>query len=87
MTTDEINDLIAKRDRIAVRYAYRTHQLDQIDRKLRAVPPGQDNRVDLALGRPEAQLPPRTDYGMSECAAEIKECPADWRDMRGDCDA
>lgn len=61
MTTDEINDLLAKRDRIAVRYAYRTHQLDQIDRKLRAVPAGHDNRVDLALGRMCAQLPPRTD--------------------------
>lgn len=87
MTTDEINDLLTKRDKIAVRYAYRTNQLDRIDRKLRAVPPGVDNRIDLALGRPGAQLPERADYGLSECAAEIAECHADWLDMRGDCDA
>lgn len=87
MTPDQISALLTKRDKIAVRYAYRTNQLDRIDRKLRAVPPGVDNRIDLALGRPGAQLPERADYGLSECAAEIAECHADWLDMRGDCDA
>lgn len=70
MTTDEINYWLAKRDRIAVRYAYRTNELDRIDRKLRAVPAGQDNRVDLALGRPGAQLPPRVDYGLTAQAEQ-----------------
>lgn len=87
MTPDQISALLAKRDKIAVRYSYRLDELDRIDRKLRAVPPGVDNRIDLALGRPGAQLPERADYGLSECAAEIAECHADWLDMRGDCDA
>lgn len=73
MTTQEIDALIAKRDRIAVRYAYRTHQLDQIDRKLRRVPPGQDNRVDLALGRAEAVLTQRAEYTMRADTVALAE--------------
>lgn len=70
MTTDEINDLLTKRDKIAVRYAYRTNQLDRIDRKLSKVPAGQCNAVDLALGRPGAKLPTRPDYGLTAAQAE-----------------
>lgn len=70
MTESDITALLASRDRIAVRFSYRTHQLDNIDRKLSQVPPGQDNRVDLALGRQGATLPQRPDYGITVAQAE-----------------
>lgn len=70
MTSSEIDELIAKRDRIAIRYSYRVNQLDQIDRKLSQVPAGVDNRVDQALGRACAVLPKRPDYGISVTQAD-----------------
>lgn len=76
MTPDQISALLAKRDKIAVRYAYRTNQLDQIDRKLRKIPAGTDNRVDLALGRPRAVLPQRVDYGLTAQAEQFRAMSA-----------
>ena len=48
--------------------------VDYIDSILATVPPGQDNRVDLLLGRRNATLPQRADYG------ELTE----WHDRRED---
>lgn len=70
LTPQDIDELLANRDLITVRYSYRTHQLDQIDRKLSRVEPGTDNRVDLALGRQCAELPARPDYNISAAQAE-----------------
>jgi hypothetical protein len=65
MNDDRIDYLIAQRERLTNR---RDEQIDfdavaAIDAKLRQVPAGTRNDVDLALGRPEAVLPARPDYG------------------------
>lgn len=42
-----------------------------IESVLRDVPPGVDNRIDLALGRTCAVLPPRVEYNISREVSEV----------------
>lgn len=64
MTDDRIDYLIAQRNKLLQRRdaLYDRKRIDAIDAKLRDVPPGERNDVDLALGRHEAQLPVREGY-------------------------
>lgn len=64
MNDDRIDYLIAQRNKLLQRRdaLYDRKRIDAIDAKLAAVPAGQRNDVDLALGRPEAQLPERPGY-------------------------
>ncbi len=53
MNASKIDLLLARRDKLLTRRdgLYKHSVVDRIDSQLRDVPPGQDNRVDLALGR------------------------------------
>lgn len=64
MNTEQIDRIINRRNKLTNRRDGRLNRpaLDEIDAKLREVPPGTDNRVDLALGRPCAVLPMRAEY-------------------------
>lgn len=72
MTPDRIARLINRRNKLTARRDGRLNRpaLDEIDALLREVEPGTDNRVDLALGRQCATLPPRPDYHISAAQAE-----------------
>lgn len=74
MTPDRITRLISRRDKLTCRRDGRINwpALREIDALLSEVPAGQDNRVDLALGRPEAQLPPRTEYGPQPAPSDYR---------------
>lgn len=65
MNAATIDALIAQRNLITDRRdieALPYPDTSAIDAVLAEVPPGEDNRVDLLLGRPGAVLPKRVDY-------------------------
>ncbi len=64
LTPNKIDALIAKRDLMLTRRdgLYDHDVVNRIDAQLATVPAGQDNRVDLALGRSCAVQPPRPNY-------------------------
>jgi hypothetical protein len=84
MTTiiPSVDTLLAARNRILelrdLEYNPDTRAIDAV---LATVPPGVDNRVDLALGRLNATLPERCDYGLrANDIAEMQACCAEtWR--------
>lgn len=88
MTPKQIDKLIKRRDKLLTRRdgLYDHSVIDRIDAQLRDVPPGQNNEVDLALGRSCAIHPLREFIANADAliAAEIEECPQDWQNMRGD---
>ncbi len=55
---EQIGKWLAQRDKILTRRdaLIDSARVDAIDQKLQRVPPGHNNRVDLALGRPCAIL-------------------------------
>lgn len=64
MTADQISALLSQRNSLLQRRDVEHHvDTSAIDSVLDAeCKPGEDNRVDLALGRPCAVLPERIDY-------------------------
>lgn len=64
MNQNQIDALIEVRNRITDVCSDFASNTAAIDAVLAEIPAGVDNRVDLLLGRPEAQLPPRPDYGL-----------------------
>jgi len=63
MNQQQIDALIEVRSQIlSARDLEHNPDTEPIDAVLREVPPGDDNRVDLALGRLCAVLPERVDY-------------------------
>ncbi len=58
---EQIGKLLAQRDKILTRRdaLIDSARVDAIDHKLQRVPPGHNNQVDLALGRPCAILTSR----------------------------
>lgn len=60
----DIDRLISRRNKLTSRRdgLYDHRLISRIDEQLEHVPPGARNDVDLLLGRPCAQLPPRPGY-------------------------
>lgn len=75
MTDERINRLMRRRAKLTNRRDEHINRpaIAEIDAQLATVAPGQRNDVDLALGRPCAQLPPRVDYGLADTYAAIVE--------------
>lgn len=73
MTPDQITALLNARDAwLCVRdECVNWEAVAAIESVLRDVPPGTDNRVDLALGRTCAVLPPRAQYNISREVSEV----------------
>lgn len=74
LTPDRINQLLTRREKLLTKRdaLYDNKRVDRIEAILAQVPAGQNNRIDLALGRPCAQLEPRVDYG-------VQQAPDDYR--------
>lgn len=80
MTTAQIDRLIARRERLTNRRDGLTDSavINRIDAQLATIPAGQDNRVDLLLGRSCATLPDRsavrwsTDEQRAACKAQAE---------------
>lgn len=84
MTQQEIDAICDARDRLTDRRDEEVdwEAVDAFDAVLATVPPGQDNRVDLYLGRPCAVLPQRVDY--LTAIADQHEDMLDWKWSQGD---
>ena len=63
MTPERISQLIKRRNKLTSKRSLNRPALDEIDAKLREVPAGERNDVDLLLGRACATLPDRAVYG------------------------
>lgn len=87
MINDQIDRLINRRNKLTNRRDGRLNRpaLDEIDAKLREVPDGQDNRVDLLLARPCAALPQRAGYGPQPAPSDYRIANRpdnpNWRDV------
>lgn len=77
LTTDRINQLLARREKLLTKRdaLYDNKRVDRIEAILAQVPDGQNNRIDLALGRPCAQLEPQSDNGATKCARNYTGVP------------
>jgi hypothetical protein len=65
MNAEQIDALLKVRSQLlSLRDLEHGVDTSPIDAVLREVPPGENNDVDLALGRTCATLPARTDYGL-----------------------
>lgn len=75
MTPEQITFLLSARDTwLCVRdECVNWEAVAEIESVLREVPPGIDNRVDLALGRRCAVLPPRAQYNISREVSKVNQ--------------
>ena len=74
MTTDQIDALITRRNKLTNRRDGLTDskRVKRIDAQLEQVPAGQDNRVDLLLCRSCAVLPERPTYGPQDAPDDYR---------------
>lgn len=93
MTSEQIDRLLRRRDKLTQRRDGRINRpaLNEIDVQLREVPPGQDNRIDLYLGRPCAVLPKRVIMvqhisGVQEVAPEFGLSAAEIAHLQARCE-
>lgn len=73
MTPEQITALLSARDTwlCVCDECVNWEAVAAIESVLRDVPPGVDNRVDLALGRTCAVLPPRVQYNIGREVSEV----------------